>query len=85
MLLKEFVSKFTDIGILDRINIVYNASFTMYDIASACWRRELKDMLDTYGNDVIVQFILSNSQEELGMTIEVKNKEDYKNDLFKQE
>lgn len=76
MLLKEFVSKFTDIGILDRINIIYRATLTVYNLSSTCWRRELADMLDNYGNDVIVQFILAYSQEELGMTIEVKNKED---------
>lgn len=76
MKLIEFVDKFTDIGILDRIDIVYCSSFyTRFELSSKNWRRELHEMIKIYGNDEIVQFILTNKETELHLCIELKEGE----------
>ena len=72
MKLIEFVDKFTDIGILDKISIMYCNSLNNFDLASTNWRRELHEMVKIYGDDEILQFILTNNDAEMHMLIELK-------------
>ena len=77
--LNEFVDRFYDIGVLDRIYLVCGRQLFTYDMCSVDWRFNVKEMCETFGDYEVRHFIISPMDplyNKFSMNIEVyKQKE----------
>lgn len=59
MTLKQFITKFIDVGILDHIDIVIGDRIDLCCLSQPDWRNNLRDFLELWGELEIEHFTLT--------------------------
>ena len=73
MTVKEFVSLYANIGNVDKIYVLSDGMMLEYDIAFTSWRDEVADMVETLGDRIIDDFIITaDSMGSIHLNINLK-------------
>lgn len=74
--LNEFVDRFYDIGVLDRIDLLSGRQLFTYDMSSIDWKLNVKEMCEIFGNYEVRHFIIAPYENHFCMNIEVYNQKE---------
>lgn len=75
MTLKQFITMFTDVGILDHIDIILGGRIDVCNLDQPDWRKYLRDFLELWGDFEIDHFILTRRScgNAMAMSFELKS------------
>lgn len=73
MTVYQFISSFTNVGVLDYIDVKCGYGFDRCYIATMDWRKYLRDFLDNWGEFNIISFQLINRHDSIALTLNIES------------